>query len=77
MGLFDGLNMTILPDSDLPFDVNMLDRLAEVSIRVGLNLQKGQDLIITGPIEALPLIRRISARGVQEWSRSSFDNLER
>ena len=53
--------MTILPDSDLPFDVNMLDRLAEVSIRVGLNLQKGQDLIITGPIEALPLIRRISA----------------
>ena len=61
MGLFDGLNMTILPDSDLPFDVNMLDRLAEVSIRVGLNLQKGQDLIITGPIEALPLIRRISA----------------
>ena len=61
MGLFDGLYMTILPDSDLPFDVNMLDRLAEVSVRVGLNLQEGQDLIITGPIEALPLIRRISA----------------
>ena len=53
--------MAILPDSDLPFDVQMLDRLAEVSIRVGLNLQEGQDLIITGPVEALPLIRRISA----------------
>ena len=47
--------MTILPDKDLPFDVNMLDRLAEVAIRVGLNLQAGQDLIITGPVEALPL----------------------
>ena len=53
--------MNIMPDEDLPFDVNMLDRLAEVAIRVGLNLQAGQDLIITGPVEALPLIRRISA----------------
>ena len=53
--------MDILPDKDLPFDINMLDRLAEVAIRVGLNLQAGQDLIITGPVEALPLIRRISA----------------
>ena len=33
------------PDEDLPFDTQMLDRLAEVSIRVGLNLQKGQNLI--------------------------------
>ena len=53
--------MAILPDSALPFDASMLDRLAMVSIRVGLNLQEGQDLIITGPVEALPLIRRISA----------------
>ena len=52
--------MTILPDADLPFDASMLDRLAEVSIRVGLNLQEGQDLIITGAVEALPLIRRLS-----------------
>ena len=53
--------MNILPDDDLPFDASMLDRLAMVAIRVGLNLQPGQDLIITGPVEALPLIRRISA----------------
>jgi aminopeptidase len=39
----------------------MLDRLASVSIRVGLNLQKGQDLIITSPVEALPLVRRLAA----------------
>jgi len=53
--------MSVLADEDLPFDVKMLDRLAEVSIRVGLNLQEGQDLIITGPVEALPLVRRLSA----------------
>ena len=49
------------PDEDLPFDTQMLDRLAEVSIRVGLNLQKGQNLIITAPVESLPLVRRLSA----------------
>jgi len=53
--------MTILPDEDLPFDASMLDRLAAVSIRVGLNLQPGQDLIISSPVEALPLVRRLAA----------------
>lgn len=38
-----------------------LDRLAEVAIRVGLRLQKGQELVLTAPIEALPLVRRITA----------------
>ena len=50
------------PDEDLPFDTHMLDRLAEVSIRVGLNLQRGsKDLIITASVESLPLVRRLSA----------------
>ena len=53
--------MNSFPDEDLPFDDKMLDRLAEVSIRVGLNLQEGQDLIITAPVESLPLVRRLSA----------------
>ncbi|MXV35198.1 MULTISPECIES: aminopeptidase [unclassified Saccharibacter] len=38
----------------------LLDRLAETSVRVGLNLQKGQQLIITAPLDAVPLIRRIT-----------------
>lgn len=38
-----------------------LDRLAEVGIRVGLNLQPGQDLILTAPAAALPLARRVAA----------------
>ena len=37
-----------------------LDRLAEVAVKVGLRLQKGQDLVLTAPIAALPLVRRIT-----------------
>jgi aminopeptidase len=37
-----------------------LDRLAEVAIKVGLNLQPGQDLLLTAPTVALPLVRRIA-----------------
>ena len=38
-----------------------LDRLAEVAVRVGLNLAAGQDLVITAPMVALPLVRLIVA----------------
>lgn len=37
-----------------------LDKLAHLAVRVGLNLQPGQELIATAPIEALPLARRIT-----------------
>src|SRR6201994_3046797 len=37
-----------------------LDRLAEVAIKVGLRLQEGQDLLLTAPAVALPLVRRIA-----------------
>lgn len=37
-----------------------LDRLAEVAVRVGLGLQAGQELVITAPLEALSLARRIT-----------------
>ena len=37
-----------------------LDRLAEVAVKVGLQLQPGQDLVLTAPIAALPLVRRIA-----------------
>ena len=45
--------------SALSFD-QKLDRLAEVAIRVGLNLKAGQELVLTAPIDALPLVRRIT-----------------
>ncbi|CAN7248541.1 aminopeptidase [Phyllobacterium sp. LjRoot231] len=37
-----------------------LDRLAEVAIKIGLQLQPGQDLLITAPLAAVPLVRRIT-----------------
>ncbi|MDE1155243.1 MAG: aminopeptidase [Acidobacteriaceae bacterium] len=37
-----------------------LDRLAEVAIHVGLGLKAGQELVLTAPIDALPLVRRIT-----------------
>jgi aminopeptidase len=37
-----------------------LDRLAELAVRVGLNLAPGQELVMTAPVEALDLSRRIT-----------------
>ncbi|MBS0562632.1 MAG: aminopeptidase, partial [Proteobacteria bacterium] len=37
-----------------------LDRLAEVAVQVGLGLQTGQELVLTAPLEAVPLVRRIT-----------------
>lgn len=42
-------------------DEDKLDKLAELAIKTGVALQKGQDLLLTSPIEALPLVRRIVA----------------
>ena len=37
-----------------------LDRFAEVAVHVGLGLQAGQELVMTAPLEALQLVRRIT-----------------
>ncbi|MHB1701474.1 MAG: aminopeptidase [Acidobacteriaceae bacterium] len=37
-----------------------LDRLAQVAVRVGLNLRPGQELVMSASIDALPLVRRIT-----------------
>lgn len=43
-----------------------LDRLAEVAVKVGLRLQRGQEVVMTAPIEALPLVRRITAHAYKQ-----------
>jgi len=48
-----------------PIDPVKLDRLAEVAVKVGLNLQEGQDLLLTAPIAAAPLVRRIAVHAYQ------------
>jgi aminopeptidase len=52
--------MTSVSQSPHAIDPVKLDKLAEVAIKVGLQLQKGQDLVITAPVAALPLVRRIT-----------------
>ena len=37
-----------------------LDRLAEVAVKVGVRIRPGQELVMTAPVEALPLARRIT-----------------
>jgi aminopeptidase len=37
-----------------------LDRLAQVAVRIGLGLREGQELVLTAPTDALPLVRRIT-----------------
>ena len=40
-------------------DTKNIDKLAHLSIKRGVALQKGQNLLITAPIESLPLVRKI------------------
>lgn len=45
--------------SDLTHE-EKLNKLAEVAIQVGLGLAPGQELVMTAPLEALPLVRRVT-----------------
>ena len=47
-------------DHQDPIDPVKLDKLGEVAIKVGLQLAEGQDLLITAPMAAAPLVRRIT-----------------
>jgi aminopeptidase len=53
--------MSAHPGSPSPaVDPARLDRLARVAVEVGLQLQPGQDVMLTAPMAALPLVRRIA-----------------
>ncbi|KAA0699200.1 aminopeptidase [Neorhizobium sp. P12A] len=52
--------MTIVPQNTHSVDAAKLEKLAEVAVKVGLQLQKGQDLVITAPVVAMPLVRLIT-----------------
>ena len=45
--------------SKIKIDEIKIDRLANLAINTGLSLKPGQDLLITSPVEALPLVRKI------------------
>ncbi|MGB6119165.1 MAG: aminopeptidase [Mesorhizobium sp.] len=48
------------PANTPAIDPQKLDKLAEVAVKVGLRLQPGQDVFLTAPVSALPLVRRIA-----------------
>ncbi len=43
-----------------------IDKLANLAIKRGVGLQKGQNLLITAPIESLPLVRKIAEHAYKE-----------
>ncbi len=51
---------------EINIDNENLDKLAYLSIKRGVSLQKGQNLLITAPLESLPLVRKICAYAYKE-----------
>lgn len=56
----DAASPSVSSLSAADLDPVFLDRLAELAVRTGLNLQPGQDLVMTAPIATLPLARAIT-----------------
>jgi aminopeptidase len=54
--------------SELNLD-EKLDRLAEVAVKVGLGLKEGQELIMTAPMDALPLARKITEQAYKAGAK--------
>ncbi|HEV7321913.1 MAG TPA: aminopeptidase [Ensifer sp.] len=52
--------MTYPANTPTPIDPVKLEKLAEVAIQVGLQLQRGQDLVMTAPVAAMPLVRLLT-----------------
>ena len=52
------------PSSVTPVDgrrfAERLDRFAEVAVKAGLGIAHGQELLITAPLDAVPLVRRVT-----------------
>ena len=47
-------------ENNFEIDPKKIDLLAQLAVHTGLGLQSGQNLLITAPIESLPLVRRLS-----------------
>ena len=50
----------------LKISEDKIDKLANLAIKRGVGLQKGQDLLITAPLESLPLVRKIAEHAYKE-----------
>ena len=52
--------------SKFKINENKIDKLANLAVKRGVGLQKGQNLLITAPIESLPLVRKIAEYAYKE-----------
>ncbi len=52
--------------SDLKIDELKIDKLANLAVKRGVGLQKGQNLLITASIESIPLVRKIAEHAYKE-----------
>jgi aminopeptidase len=60
-------------------DLNLVDRLAQIAVSIGVNVQPGQELLVSAPVEAVPLVRavathayRAGAAGVEVYFADQF-----
>lgn len=49
---------------------NKLDKYAELSVKVGINIQPGQTLVINAPIEAAPFVRKIAVKAYKAGAKN-------
>ena len=52
--------------SEFKINENKIDKLANLAVKRGVGLKKGQNLLITAPIESLPLVRKIAEHAYKE-----------
>ena len=52
--------------SEFKINENKIDKLANLAVKRGVGLQKGQNLLITAPIESLALVRKIAEHAYKE-----------
>ena len=52
--------------NEFKINENKIDKLANLAVKRGVGLQKGQNLLITAPIESLPLVRKIAEHAYKE-----------
>ena len=52
--------------SEFKINENKIDKLANLAVKRGVGLQKGQNLLITEPIESLQLVRKIAEHAYKE-----------
>ena len=52
--------------SKVKINEEKIDKLAHLAVKRGVGLQKGQNLLITAPLESLPLVRKIAEHAYKE-----------